>query len=100
MLVRRWIAPLKPSLGQIKALFEREGLSGFEESLEASAFIPPHRHPFDEVRMIVKGEMLYDISGNKLLLREGDRITVPSNTLHSQKAGVRENCLSICAYQT
>ena len=100
MLVRRWIAPLKPNLRQIQALFEREGLSAFEERYAAGAFVPPHRHPFDEVRMIVQGRLLYDISGNKLLLREGDRITIPSNTLHSKKIQGKEPCLSICAYQT
>ena len=100
MLVRRWIAPIKPNKEQIKALFEREDLNYFEENFEAETFIPSHRHPFDEVRVIVKGQLLYNISGNKLLLREGDKIIIPSNTLHSKKVQGNEPCLSICAYQT
>lgn len=100
MLVKRWIAPLKPNKEQIKAFFEREELNYFEENFESGAFIPNHRHPFDEVRMIVSGQLLYDISGNKLLLREGDKITIPSNTLHSKKVRGGKPCLSICAYQT
>ena len=46
MLVRRWIAPLKPNKDQIKAFFEREELNYFEESFEPGAFIASHRHPF------------------------------------------------------
>ena len=100
MLVRRWVAPIKPNKEQIKAFFEREELNYFEESFESGTFIPNHRHPFDEVRVLVKGQLLYNISGNKLLLREGDRIIIPSNTLHSKKVRGSLTCLSICAYQT
>ena len=100
MLVKRWIAPLKPNKEQIKAFFEREELSYFEENFDPGVFIPNHRHPFDEVRMIVSGQLLYNISGNKLLLREGDKITIPSNTLHSKKVQGGQPCFSICAYQT
>lgn len=100
MLVRRWIAPIKPNKDQIKAFFDREDLNYFEEDFEAGSFIASHRHPFDEVRMIVSGQLLYNISGNKLLLREGDRITIPSNTLHSKRVRGNTPCLSICAYQT
>ena len=98
MLVKRWLAPLKPDKKQIQAFFERDGLNYFEEVFETGFFIPHHRHPFDEVRMIAEGRLLYNISGNKLLLRQGDRIIIPSNTLHSKKALL--TCISICAYQT
>ena len=94
------MAPIKPNGEQIKALFQREDLDYFEENFETDAFIPNHRHPFDEVRMIVKGQLLYNISGNKLLLREGDKITIPSNTIHSKKVQGNSPCLSICAYRT
>lgn len=99
MIIRRWLAPLTPSKEQIIALFEKDGLEYFEENFEPKAKIPKHRHPFDEVRMIVKGEILYDVSGNKVLLRPGDKIIVPSNTLHSKTVQKNEPCLSICSYQ-
>lgn len=99
MIVRRWLAPLFPSKEQIEALFEKDGLEYFEENFEAGTSIPKHRHPFDEVRMIIKGKILYDVSGNKVLLRPGDKIIVPSNTLHSKSVQKDEPCLSICSYQ-
>ena len=99
MIVRRWLAPLTPSKKQIEALFEKDGLEYFEENFEAGTEVLKHRHPFDEVRMIIKGRILYNVSGNKVLLRPGDKIIVPSNTLHSKSVQNEEPCLSICSYQ-
>ena len=99
MIIRRWLAPLTPTKEQIKALFEKDGLEPFEENFPPGNKIPEHRHPFDEVRMILKGKLLYNISGNKILLRPGDKIIIPSNTLHSKSAQNQEPCFSICAYQ-
>jgi len=100
MIVRRWLAPLQPSKEQVEALFEKDGLEYFEENFEAGTKISKHRHPFDEVRMILKGRILYDISGNKVLLRPGDKIIIPSNTLHSKVVQKEEACFSICSYQS
>ena len=99
MIVRRWLAPLTPSKEQIESLFEKDGLEFFEENFEPGTKIPEHRHPFDEVRMIVEGKILYDVSGNKVLLRPGDKIIVPSNTLHSKFVQKESPCFSICSYQ-
>ena len=99
MIVRRWLAPLVPTKTQIEALFEREGLEHFEENFKAGTSIPEHRHPFDEVRMIVSGQMFYNIAGNKLLLRRGDKIIIPSNTRHSKQIPEKADCLSVCAYR-
>ena len=98
MIVRRWLAPLIPNKKQIESLFEKDGLEYFEENFPAGSKIPEHRHPFDEIRILLKGQILYNISGNKVLLKPGDKIIVPSNTLHS-KAITNEDCFSICAYQ-
>jgi len=97
MIVRRWLASLTPSQKQIENLFDKDGLEYFEESLPLGTKIPEHRHPFDEVRMIIRGRLLYNVSGNKVLLRPGDKVIVPSNTLHSKEANF-EDCLSLCSY--
>ena len=98
-MLKRWLAPLTPSEAQIKAQFEREGLEYFEETFKAGSVILDHRHPFDEVRMIVAGQLFYNIAGNKLLLRQGDKIIVPSNTRHSKEIPPQKDCQSICAYR-
>ncbi len=100
MIVMRWQAPQRPDKSQIKMMFEAEGLQPFEEVYAPDAFVDNHRHPFDEVRVVAEGEMLFDISGNKLLLRAGDRIVIPSNTRHSKRVQGQESCVCICAHKT
>ena len=100
MIVSRWQAPLTPTRDQIWKMFESEGYQPFEENFKPGTFIDHHRHPFDEVRMVVAGELLLDIAGNKLLLRAGDKIIIPSNTNHSKKAEGPEPCVCICANKT
>ena len=97
MLVFRWQAPVLPTKRQIIEMLESEGLQVYEEELPTRAFIQDHRHPFDEVRVILSGELMVDVSGNKLLLRPGDKIVIPSNTKHSKKVEGDTSCISICS---
>ena len=99
MIVNRWQAPVLPTAEQIYQIFEREGLRPFEETYQPGEEICAHRHPFDEVRMLVKGSLLLDIAGNRLLLRAGDKIVIPSNTIHSKKTQGDSSCVCICSYK-
>ncbi len=99
MIVNRWQAPVLPSIEQIRMIFEREGLKPFQEVYQAGEKIDDHRHPFDEVRMLVKGSLLFNIAGNRLLLRAGDKIVIPSNTKHSKKVEGNSPCICICSYK-
>lgn len=100
MIVTRWQAPLVPELKQIKMMFEAEGLEPYEEVVNKADDVPDHRHPFDEVRMVASGELMLNVAGNKLLLRAGDKIIIPSNTKHSKKVGSQsEACVCICAHR-
>ena len=100
MLIRRWQAAIVPTQDQIKNMMEFEGLEPFIEELEPKNEIADHRHPFDEVRVVAAGELLMNIAGNQLLLRAGDRITVPSNTRHSKKVNGDKPCVCVCAKKT
>lgn len=97
MIVIRWQAPLKPTKEQALMIFRAEDLQPREELLETSKVYPEHRHPFDEVRMILVGELSMNINGNQLLLRAGDKIVIPSNTKHSQKVLGETPCETIVA---
>ncbi len=97
MIVTRWQAQQIPSATQIKMIFEGEGFEPFEETMAPQLKVPEHRHPFDEIRMVVSGTLLLDVSGNKLLLRAGDRIRIPSNTKHSYAVDGAEPCFCVCA---
>jgi quercetin dioxygenase-like cupin family protein len=100
MIVRRWQAPIVPDKSQIISMYTAEGLVPEEEIIPNGKEVPVHRHPFDEVRTVVSGEMIVDVAGNKLLLRPGDRIVIPANTKHSYKAQGQATCLSLNALKT
>lgn len=97
MLVYRWQAPLYPTKEQARAIFLAEDMSPHEEILTQEQTYPEHRHPFDEMRMIIDGELAVNISGNQLLLRVGDRIMIPANTKHSQRVLGNSPCVCMVA---
>lgn len=97
MIVTRWQAPVVPTKEQIIHIFRVEGLQPEEEVYLPKQGVAEHKQPFDEVRMIVSGELLMNIAGNKLLLRAGDRILIPSNTRHAKEVRGDEPCVSIYA---
>lgn len=97
MLINRWQAPLVPTRDLAFLMVTNEGLEPTEERYEANVKIPEHRHPFDEVRIVLEGEMLFNIAGNQLLIRAGDRIEIPANTKHSHSTTVAGPSLSVCA---
>ena len=97
MLVSRWQAPLLPTRQQMVLMLEAEGLDPEQEVIPGGTQVIDHRHPFDEVRIVVSGQLLLDIAGNRLLLRAGDRILIPANTRHSKQADGQEPCECIFA---
>jgi len=97
MLMTRWQAPHVPTLEQVKMIFELEGLHFNEETLNPGTVLQDHRHPFDEIRMVVSGTLFLNVSGNQLLLRPGDRIEIPANTRHSKKVDGTNPCLCVVA---
>ena len=97
MIVRRWQAPIVPTIEQVKMMFMAEELEPSEEIYPVGAEVKDHRHPFDEIRMVVEGELFLSIAGNQLLLRPGDRIEIPSNTKHSTKAQGDQDCRCVVA---
>lgn len=100
MIVIRWQAPSLPSMEQAKMILAAEGLEPYEEIYPTQSKVEEHRHPFDEVRMVVQGEIFYNVSGNRLMLRPGDRIIIPSNTRHSTYVENSNQCISVVANRT
>ncbi len=97
MLITRWQAPIIPKKEQIITWFQAEGLEPNQVELAANAKLKDLRLPFDEVIMVAAGQLLLDIAGNKMLLREGDKILIPSNTKHSKEVSSTETCIYISA---
>lgn len=97
MIITRWQAPIVPNKQQIHMILESEGLEPFDETYEPQMKVHDHRHPFAEVRVIIEGEMIFNISGNQFVLRPGDRLEIPANTKHSHTAQGTHNCICVCA---
>lgn len=100
MLITRWQAPIVPKIDQIKKWFEVEGLAPLEFTILPGEEFNNIRHPFDDVIMVASGELILNIAGNKLLLREGDKIVIPSNTKHSKSVNGNSNCMYISAMKS
>ena len=97
MIITRWQAPSVPTADQVKMIFAIEGLEPREENFPGHTQVPEHRHPFDEILMVTKGNLLLNVSGNRLLLYPGDKIHIPSNTRHSYQVNADDECQVITA---
>ncbi|MBK7960475.1 MAG: cupin domain-containing protein [Bdellovibrionales bacterium] len=97
MIIQRWQAPLNLTQLQARLILENEGLEPYEEVFGPHEKIREHKHPFSEVRVVISGEMLFNISGNQFSLRPGDRVEVPANTKHSHSIMGGTPCCCVCA---
>jgi quercetin dioxygenase-like cupin family protein len=81
---RRWDARLGPlQLSTLRRALEREGLVTAWWSDVPGTRVPPHAHEFDETRWIVEGFLRVTTGADTLDLGPGDRLDVPSRTLHA-----------------
>ncbi|MFK8138512.1 MAG: cupin domain-containing protein [Bdellovibrionales bacterium] len=99
MLITRWQAKEVPSIEQLKMILLSEGQDLKEEIFPGGQEIGEHKHPFEEIRIIHTGRMIFNFTGNKVLLRSGDKIIIPPNTKHSMEVQGEEECSSIVAYR-
>ena len=99
MKIIRWRADRKPTQEEIETMFRDEGMEFVIEEYAADAMVKDHRHPFDEVRMVVQGAIRYNVAGNEFILREGDRLELPSNTRHWTQSEPESICVTILGYR-
>lgn len=99
MLIQRWQATILPNESQIQQILLSEGLEPSLEIFPKGQKIQEHRHPYTEIRVVASGQLTLNISGNQLLLREGDRIEIPANTKHSYFNNYVDDCICIFAFR-
>lgn len=52
---------------------------------EGPAEVEPHRHPtMWECYLVVEGTAIYSVDGDEVLMKPGDFLAIPPNTLHNQ----------------
>ena len=97
MIIQRWQASNSPQKNHLQMMLSLEGLDFIEETYRPHEKVKEHRHPLTEVRIVVEGEMLFQVGGNQFVLRPGDRLEIPPNTKHSHATFGEEACVSLFA---
>lgn len=98
MIVHRWQAPQIPTEEQILQIMHSEGFDAQIEVLNGRTEIKDHRHHLSETLVISQGELVLNISGNQIILRQGDRAEIPPNTKHAYRVNNDHLCRIIVSY--
>lgn len=101
MIISRWQGSQTITPDIVKKYYHIKDEQDFKlESFKSNDQIKDHYHHLMEVRIILHGQLICNISGNQLLLRPGDRIEIPSNTRHAYSNNYPEDCISLVGYYT
>lgn len=63
-----------------------EKVMAAEIKLKKGAVVPEHHHESEQVTWIMKGELLFEIDGKQISVKEGEVLVIPSNTPHKATA--------------
>jgi quercetin dioxygenase-like cupin family protein len=83
MEVVRWTKAKKPTLEELRAHLASLGLESELYADRPGTKYARHKHPFDDFVLIVKGKMKIATETGEWLLKPGDRIDLPANTIHT-----------------
>ena len=57
-----------------------------EVVLKKGIVVPEHHHESEQLTWIVKGGLLFEIDGKKIIVKEGEVLIIPSNKPHKATA--------------
>ncbi|MBK8567005.1 MAG: cupin domain-containing protein [Saprospiraceae bacterium] len=92
------VADLPPfiiSKGFTAQMFHTENMTLAYVDVEAGAELPEHSHFHEQVSNMLEGEFEFVLDGEKMLLRAGDCLVIPSNMPHSGRAITRCRILDV-----
>ena len=72
----------KPTLDELTAILKKEGLDCEVYSDRPGTKYGRHKHDFDDFIVIVQGQMKLGTDHGDWLLKPGDRLDLPRNTVH------------------
>lgn len=85
--VLRWQGDGEPAEAALRASLEAEGYEVFSWSDSPGTTYSPHTHHHDESIWLFRGEMTFGVGGDEYPLRAGDRLMLPTGTVHTAVAG-------------
>ena len=86
--LHRW-AEIEPEA--MNPLLTRQFVSGEKGMaarimLKKGCLVPQHSHPNEQIAMILSGALEFDLSGEKVIVRTGEILVIPSGVPHSALA--------------
>jgi quercetin dioxygenase-like cupin family protein len=80
------IEPFEISRGFHARLIHTETMTIAFIDVDAGAELPEHTHAHEQVTNLLEGEFEFMLGGEKILLRPGKSVVIPSNVPHSGRA--------------
>ncbi len=89
IITRPWSEPQPPTLDAIRLILKAEGLQPYRWSNPPGDVYVAHSHPYYKVVYCVEGSITFGLpeSGEKILLRAGDRMELPPSVRHDAVVG-------------
>lgn len=81
------IAPLGIWPGILARVAEGKDITFAVVELDAGAVAARHQHANEQIGLVLRGSMTFDIGGEVKHLRAGDTYVIPSNVWHEATAG-------------
>jgi mannose-6-phosphate isomerase-like protein (cupin superfamily) len=82
-----WNDPGAPGEGILRACFEDEGFGVHAWRDPADRIYSEHSHDCDESLWVVRGQIVFEVSGREFPLGPGDRLLLPAGVAHRARAG-------------
>ncbi len=84
-----WTEKAVPTEPALRRRLEAEGFEAFSWRDPPSADYTAHSHDHDESLWVVEGEITFGAEGAEYRLGPGDRLMLPSGTVHTARAGAK-----------
>lgn len=97
MKITRWSAQIGPKKEVILQLIQAEGLDYTEVVVTSGSKLSNIRTIMNEIIQIISGEIIFNLSGNQFVLRAGDKLELPSNTVYTYSNLRNESCVFLSA---
>jgi quercetin dioxygenase-like cupin family protein len=82
-----WSGKAPPHEEDLRKQLEEEGFSIFCWQDDPDTDYQPHSHDHDESLWMIEGQMTFGAAGRQWSLAPGDRLMLPSGTVHTAVAG-------------
>ena len=91
--ITRWDGAQAPVQSNLVGAMKAEDMVAYVEDSDPCR-IEAHKHPNDEVLVVVSGEMTFGVGDQMWVLKAGDRLDLPAETSHWAECAVPIRTLS------